>query len=610
MHLDAKAILSAYAEGRHEEAASMAFSLTERFPLQGFGWMALGVVLRQMKRSEEALPHLQKGAALSPGNADAHNNLGIALMESGRLVEAEESYMRALEIDPDYAEVHNNLGNNFRKLHKARQAETCYRRAIEISPDYADAHNNLGVLLKDAGRLMDAKECTLRALQLSPGDADAHNNLAAILLEMGHFHEAEESLRRALQIAPDHVRAHNNLASVLKEMMRREEARQTCSRALSIAPDDADALHGLANLHLEEGRSVEAMVIYERILQRHPENFEVRHSMALARKTRENDANFTALNELSGKAVGQDRAFLHYALGKCCDDRGEYEKAYAHFSEGAKAKRAMLEYRADRAAERFARIARDFDEETMAGLLGAGDPSDLPVFVLGMPRSGTTLVEQIIASHPGVQAGGELPDLLCIVERNREGSQREKIAGWGKEYIRALEARAPSARRITDKMPANFFAIGLIHAMLPHAKIIHVRRSPLDTCLSCYTQLFRRAHEYSYDLSELGRYYAGYAALMEHWRNIMPEGSFLEVDYEDVVADIEGQARRMIEHCGLEWSDACLGFYENARPVQTASMMQVRNPVYSSSVGRWRNYEPCLGQLFDALGDLAATPWP
>lgn len=609
VHLGAEAaLLSAFAAGRYTEVADLAQSMTERFPLHGFGWMALGVALRQTGRNTEALLPLQKGAALSPDNADAHNNLGVALMEMGRLADAEQSYLRALQIDPDYAQVHNNLGNNFRKLQNPERAETCYRRAIEIAPDYAAAHNNLGIAQKESGRLAEAKHSVLRSLELMPEDADAHNNLGAILLDMGLFDQAEYSCRRALQIVPDHVKALNNLACALKEMMRSNEAEQIYKRALSIASDDADALHGLANLHLEKGEAEKARRIYATILKDHPANLAVRCSMALSQKAREHDANFAALKEFAQAPLArQDSIFHHYALGKCYDDTGEYEKAFAHFSEGARLKRSLLDYHADRAAQRFAEVAHDFDHEAMQRLQGTGNPSDLPVFVLGMPRSGTTLVEQIISSHPEVHGMGELGGLLNIVERGgtEHQSEREKIAGWGKDYISAMQMRAPHARRITDKMPTHFFAIGLIHLMLPNAKIIHVRRSPLDTCLSCFTQLFNRAHEYSYDLAELGRYYVGYAGLMEHWRRVLPEGAFLEVGYEDVVSDPKGQARRMVEYCGLEWNEACLDFHRNERPIQTASVMQVRQPAYRSSVGRWRHYEPYLAPLIDALGELA-----
>jgi hypothetical protein len=233
-----------------------------------------------------------------------------------------------------------------------------------------------------------------------------------------------------------------------------------------------------------------------------------------------------------------------------------------------------------------------------------------------MPRSGTTLTEQIIASHPDVHGAGELPDLMTIAQRDVAGMgavfpnnipalDQAGLGAWGADYVAGLHSRAPDAGRITDKMPANFLAIGLIHMMLPNAKIIHVNRNPVDTCLSCFMQLFSSRQEQIYDLAELGRYYVDYARLMGHWRSVLPAGAFLDVQYEDIVADQETQARRMIAFCGLDWNDACIDFHKSKRSIRTASVTQVRQPIYKSSVERWRPYEKFLGPLLDALGDLA-----
>jgi hypothetical protein len=247
-------------------------------------------------------------------------------------------------------------------------------------------------------------------------------------------------------------------------------------------------------------------------------------------------------------------------------------------------------------------------------LRGGGDSSRLPIFVLGMPRSGTTLTEQIIASHPQVHGAGELPYLMEIARRdigsgsvfpnNLHSLDRMKLTAMAAEYVTRLQRRAPGMRHITDKMPSNFYAVGLIHLMLPNARIIHVKRNPVDTCLSCFTQPFSSEQNYTFDLAELGRYYVDYFRLMQHWREVLPTGAFLDVQYEDIVADKEVQARRIIEYCGLEWNDACLDFHKNKRAVQTASAVQVRQPIYQSSVERWRKYERFLGPLLDALGDV------
>jgi hypothetical protein len=250
----------------------------------------------------------------------------------------------------------------------------------------------------------------------------------------------------------------------------------------------------------------------------------------------------------------------------------------------------------------------------------SGDASPLPVFVVGMPRSGTTLVEQILASHPAAHGAGELNDFNVLVDR-MAGSRgkafrypedspaltTDQLRALGHAYVEGLRRRAPGAERVTDKMPGNFLFLGLIHLALPRARIIHVLRDPPDTCLSCYSKLFTAEQNFTYDLGELGRYYRKYTELMAHWRDVMPEGRMLEIRYEDVIADLEGSARQLIEHCGLDWDPSCIAFHKSQRPVRTASAAQVRRPIYRTSLGRWRAYEPHLAPLLAELGVLA-TP--
>jgi Sulfotransferase family len=313
----------------------------------------------------------------------------------------------------------------------------------------------------------------------------------------------------------------------------------------------------------------------------------------------------------------EKRIMLHYALGKAYDDLKEWERAFPHFIEGARIKRERLAYDANADAARTQRIVALIDSDFVSRLRGAGDPSEVPVFVLGMPRSGTTLTEQIIASHPEVYGAGELNELMDIVQQptvglafrpfpdNLENLTPEILTAWGQAYVGRLRERAPTARRITDKMPANYLALGLIPLLLPRAKIIHVQRNPADTCVSCFTRLFNRHQDATYDLAELGHHYGLYARLMDHWRRILPAGSFLEVQYEDIVADTEYQARRLIDFCGLEWNSACLAFHKNKRSVRTASVTQVRQPIYNSSVHRWKHYEKFLEPLLASLGEYA-----
>lgn len=646
-------LVALFNAGHHAELAKRARSLLDRYPQSGFVWKVLGVALQVQGKS--SLPALLKAAEFLPGDAEAHYNLGNtllamgrageaeasyrralqikpddvdacfnlgnALRNLGRLDEAEASYRRALQIKPDSAEVLGNLGNVMLEQGRVKEAEASYRQAIQVRPGYAMAHYNLGSLLQDTGRLNEAEASYRSALQIRPDWIDVYINLGSTLMELDRLEEAEAGYRCALRIQPDCAEAHSNLGNILLEQGKPDEAEASCRRALQIKPDLADAHCNLGNIFNEQGRLDEAEACYRRALQIKPDFAAAHFRLALARKAQGGDENLAVLIAAEEAARSSTRplpnkeaACLHFALGKNYDDIGDYAKAFPQFLEGCRLKRATFDYDPDRTTRHFDAIMRNFDAATLDSLRGGGDASHLPIFVLGMPRSGTTLVEQIIASHPEVHGAGELADLAAILRRDVAGAtfpdnlhslDQACLSVWGADYVAGLQQRAPEARCITDKMPANFLAVGLIHLMLPNAKIIHVNRDPADTCLSCFTTLFNRKNEHTYDLAELGRYYAGYARLMEHWRKVLPAGAFLDVQYEDIVADQEAQARRLVEYCGLEWNDACLDFHRNKRVVRTASMTQVRQPIYQSSVQRWRPYEKFLGPLFDALGDLA-----
>lgn len=578
-------LASLFDAGRHAELEIQARSLLERHPHSGIVWKLFGSALHA--QGKDCLPALRKATELLPDDALAHYNLGNILGERGFLAEAEASYRRALRIRPDFAEAHSNLGMTLHELGRLSEAEASYRRALQIRTDLPETSCNLGNTLRELERFSDAEFCYRWALRHRPDFAEAHCNLGNALRDQGRPTEAETCYRRALQIKPDYAEAHCNLGNILLETGSMDEAESSIRRALEIRPDSVEA----------------------------------RASLVFAGKVKPGDENLAALIKLDAAAQngtkplsGKDAVFLHFALGKGHDDCKEYERAFPHFLEGCRLKRATLDYDPDSTARYFSSIMSNHDAATIKRLRGGGDPSRLPIFVLGMPRSGTTLTEQIISSHPEVYGAGELPDLLSIAQKKIDSTtfpdnlrlfDQELLASRGAEYAASLQRHAPDARRITDKMPANFQAVGLIHLMLPNAKIIHVNRNPVDTCLSCFTTLFRSGQAYTYDLTELGRYYVGYARLMEHWRKVLPHGAFLDVRYEDIVADQETQSRRLIEYCGLEWNDACLDFHRSRRAVRTASVAQVRQPLYKSSLERWRNYEKFLGSLLDALGDLA-----
>jgi hypothetical protein len=308
---------------------------------------------------------------------------------------------------------------------------------------------------------------------------------------------------------------------------------------------------------------------------------------------------------------------LHFALAKAYDDLGDHDGSFRHLLQGNGLKRRQFTY--DHAAihDLLGRIQKVFTPELMRDKHSVCDPSPVPVFIIGMPRSGTTLIEQILASHPKVFGAGELVNLANAVERICQpvpfpeaisSMKRQELCEVGTSYVAEIRQLASKAERVTDKLPGNFRYAGLINLVLPNARIIHARRDPLDTCFSCFSTLFAGPIVYSYDLTELGRYYRAYDMLMQHWRRVLPPGVMLEVQYEHLTADLEGEASRIVGHCGLDWNDACLSFHKTERPVRTASAVQVRQPIYRSSIGRARHYVHQLRPLIKALGvDLAAS---
>jgi tetratricopeptide (TPR) repeat protein len=415
---------------------------------------------------------------------------------------------------------------------------------------------------------------------------------------------------------------HSYLGHALKAIGQLGKAEDSYHRALEIDPKCTGALLGLGYLYATKSELAKTEEVYRKVIEFDSDNLSAHFMLANARKTQPGDKHLAALltaeeamRNSRVPMLNNQAVSLHFALGKCFDDLGEHDRAFPHFLEGCRLKRATFDYDAAQMTRYFDEIMRDFEPATFERLRGGGSDSHVPIFVLGMPRSGTTLIEQIIASHPEVHGAGELSDMSTIAQRNVAGTRGfpgsilaldgPTLAKWGNDYVAGLRARASDTPHITDKMPGNFLFMGLINLMLPNAKIVHVRRDPVDTCLSCFTKLFIGAQKQTYDLAELGRYYADYARLMDHWRKVLPAGAFLDVQYEDIVADQETQARRIIDFCDLEWNDACIDFHKHKRSVNTASMEQVRQPIYNSSVERWRQYEKYLGPLLDALGDLA-----
>jgi Sulfotransferase family len=337
---------------------------------------------------------------------------------------------------------------------------------------------------------------------------------------------------------------------------------------------------------------------------------EAHYHRAEIKTFRRGDPDLAALEKLATRddLPAKKTPYVHFALARACEDVGDYATAFRHLRKGNDSKRLQINYDEPRVSRLFQRIMSVFDRALLDRFEGSGDPSETPIFVLGMPRSGSTLIEQILAGHPQIHAAGELGDLENACKRPApfpecipalDASALLKI---GQDYLARMQVLANGQTRVVNKLPDNFLRIGLIRLILPNARIIHTVRDPIDTCVSCYSKLFASGQHFSYELGELGRYYRRYCELMDHWVSILPSGAMLKVSYEDVVNDVEGQARRLIEYCGLPWDDRCVSFHKTTRPVKTASAVQVRKPLFRSSLQRWRKYKSAIGPLLQALG--------
>jgi tetratricopeptide (TPR) repeat protein len=609
-------------QGKFEEAARLIGAAARQNSRSVEAHNNLGNVLALLNRHEEAIECYRRVVALKADYAEAHNNLGIALAALGRRQEAIAHYRKALAVNPSFSKAHNNLATVLDALGQHAEAIACYEQALALAPSDPEIHNNMGVALAALDRVDEAISRYTRALALRPSYAEAHNNLAAALETLGRLDEAIKHCERAIELKADFPEARNNLGNVLKGLNRYAEALASYQKALGLRPSYAQARSNMGDALRELGRAEEARREYQMAVQLAPDRPPFYRRLVETKHITADDPDLAALKRLAqaDSLSVDDRIELEFALAKALGDLGQNEQAFRHLLEGNALKRRTIAYDEASVLGSFTRIRAAFTPELMGSRRGLGNPSPLPVFILGMIRSGTTLVEQILASHSKVHGAGERLDFAGLVERIRpsDGSAAgfpesfaaiagEQLKQLAAQYLDRIRPAAPAAERITDKMPANFRFVGAIQLALPNARIIHVRRDPADTCLSCFSILFTGDQPFAYDLGELGRYYRAYEALMQHWRAVLPEGVMLEIKYEELIADTEAQARRMVAHCGLEWESNCLDFYQTQRPVRTASALQVRRPTYRTSVGRWQPYQAQLGPLLEAL-NLAPAP--
>jgi len=619
-HNDAGSVL--HARKRHREAIACFERALSIDPEYAEAHYNRGTALQALGRHQTAIQSYEEALTIEPDLAAARYNLGTALQALSRHQEAIAQYEKALTIQPGYARAYVALGDALQALGRHEEAIAHYRRALGIEPELAAAQNRLGNALQALGRHEEAIIHHEKALAISPRDAEAHNSFGLALQALNRRQEAIAHHLEALALRPGFAAAHNNLGTALQALNRHDEAIAQYEKAVVSGPGQASRYANMGLALQEMSRFDEACRAFAKAIELAPRTGRFYRNLADCKRFTAGDPQLAAMEELArdGASLPEEgRRQLLFALGKALADLGQHERSFGYLVEGNALKRQQTGYDEAQVLGEFERIRAVFGPELMDQRRGFGHPSPIPVFILGMPRSGTTLVEQILASHSKVFGAGELLDFERAVGglSGQDGTpapfpevvpllSAEQLRQLGARYLEGVTPNAPTAARITDKMPLNFLFAGLIHLALPDARIIHTIRDPVDTCFSCFSTLFTGNHRVAYELGELGRYYRAYERLMGHWRRVLPNGVMLEVRYEDVVADLDTQARRIVAHCGLEWEDACLVFYETRRPVRTASVAQVRQPIYRSSVGRWQPYRDLLRPLLEALGvDLA-----
>ena len=611
----------------------------------------LGALLIKLDRVEDAEAALRQAIADAPTFAKPHEDLGYLLLQQHRAAEAVPLLEQATRLDPEVERAWFNLGQALALIGRGKDADAAFEKSFELSPE-----RRLMALAAEhqkEGRLQDAERLYKRILRQNPKNVDALRLLALIALKADHPDEAERLLVQAIALAPDFQLALLDLGRLRKEQDRFSEAfdcfdrviaadpsqpqahflrAATLARAsftheaiagyrhcLELRPGHSGALLGLGHVLKAIGDYAGAVESYNACIRRTPDSGETYWSLANLKTYRFDDALVETMARLAAAPdlSPQSEVNILFALGKAWEDRGDFERAWEYYRSGNEKQRAQVVYDPVQTEVTNDRIVQVYSAGFLAERADWGNPDPAPIFIVGLPRSGSTLLEQILASHSQVEGTSELPYIGRIASsqsRNRkEGVNYPEsmlelapanVRALGDEYLaQAQMHRRAGAPRFIDKMPNNFPNAGFIATILPNAKIIDARRHPLDACLSCYRQLFAKGQNFTYDLMEIGEYYLQYQRLMDHWAQVMP-GRVLTVQYEEVVADFEVQVRRLLEFCGLPWEDACLRFYESDRPVRTPSAEQVRQPIYDRSVGHWLNYAAHLDGLVEVIAPI------
>jgi len=498
-----------------------------------------------------------------------------------------------------------------------RKAKSICKDVLSADPKHVGCLHMLGAIHYQQDQMLEALHFAMEALNVQPTNLSILSGLGLIHAKLGQYAEALVYYDKVLDVWPNHSETLNNRGNALMGLRRTAEALASYDKAIALCADYPSAHYNKGNALSEIGQFDAASQALETAIKLAPRTARFYRALLEGRRATPGDPYLQALEDLLQGAASLDpdeQIDLHFGLAKAYADLGDHERSFRRLMDGNALKRKHVVYDEKANFEIFEQTRAAFTHELMGMNKGLSESSANPIFIVGMPRSGSSLIEQILASHPQVFGAGEIDDFgkaIISVTGFAEAIDspaylsrlpREKLLQIGANYLDRTRSLAPDAGRITDKMLLNFRFVGLIHMALPNARIIHTVRDPMDTCLSCFSNLFAgKSQPYAYDLSELGRYYRAYESMMTHWRTVLPSNVMLDVQYEGVIADFEGQVRRLIAYCGLDWEPRCLDFHKTQRQVRTASREQVRQPLYQRSVGRWRPFEPFLGPLLAAL---------
>ena len=571
--------------------------------------------LRESKPAK-ALKYLQAAAEKLPNRATTQFILGRAMASAGQGIEADKAFERAFELDPRRAALAQ--ASEAQSKGKTDKAEKILRSVLNEDPDDVTALRLLGNIAADSNRWIPAQKMLSRAVELAPDFLLAWGDLALLSLKQERFDQALEYIEHAISLDGALPFMYVIKGNILAKAQRHEESLAIYQKAIELSPGHGGALSGQGHVLKTIGRQDESITAYRECIKNHPMLGEAYWSLANLKTFEFNAEEVAIMQKLVEEKhlADEPKVNMLLSLGKHFENEKEYDSAFEHYQRGNELRRGHEEYDPVQTQVIHNRIIEVFTPEFIEQHTGHGDPDTAPIFILGLPRSGSTLIEQILASHSQVEGTMELPDLArAIKEVNRSRKDRvsypEAVAALnhsdlealGRQYLKStLRYRTGSAYFI-DKMPNNFPTIGFLHLILPNAKVINARRHPLDSCMGCYKQLFYRGQSFTYDQFELGQYYLEYQRMMDHWHNVLP-GKVLDVQYEELVMDQETQTRRLLDYCGLPWEDQVMRFYETERAINTASSEQVRQPIYKSAINFWKNYEEHLGELIEILEPL------